>query len=182
RVHNDEHFYFKMLSNSSKSLKEKIYYRTEASKIKRLSQQVFEQANRLWFISKDDLKGSDFKSKSVFLPFPINQNFIIPKEKPEKNVVFMGSLFMPNNVYGLDWYLENVHSRLMHHFPDYHFYIVGSLKESNVALEKKYNKIPGVSLIINAEFLEKYYQKSQVFINPMFHGSGVKVKAVKSEE
>src|SRR5690554_1615487 len=180
RVHNDEHFYFKMLGNSSKSLKEKMYYQIEASKIKRLSQQVFEQANRLWFISKDDLKGSDFKSKSVFLPFPINQNFIIPKEKPEKNVVFMGALFMPNNVYGLDWYLEKVHPRLIEQIPDYHFYIVGSLKEKNSALEKKYNKIARVSLIINAELLEKYYQKSQVFINPMFHGSGVKVKSVNA--
>src|SRR5690606_33772091 len=108
------------------------------------------------------------------------QTFIKPMVKEKYTVVFMGSLFMQNNIYGLDWYLKNVHPLLVSQLPDYHLYIVGSLKEENVNIQNKYTNLQNVSIIINAECLSEYYQKAQVFINPMFHGSGVKVKSVNA--
>ncbi len=180
RVHNIESHYFKMLGKSSSSLKEKIYYKMETSKIKRLSAKVFDKADKLWFISKDDLATVALLNKSVFMPFPINNDIVVPTEKAENNVVFMGSLFMQNNTYGLDWYLKNIHSLLIAEVPDYHFYIVGSLKEADKEIQEKYSHLPNVTFVVNAPCLKQYYQKAKVFINPMFHGSGVKVKSVNA--
>lgn len=180
RVHNIESFYFKMLGKSSSSLKDKIYYKIETSKIKKLSSLVFEKSDKLWFISKDDLVQVHLPEKSVFMPFPINNHFVKPLIKQGNNVVFMGSLFMQNNTFGLDWYLNNVHSLIIESIPDYHLFIVGSFKEDNQKIRKKYSDIPNVSLIVNATDLNEYYQKAQLFINPMLHGSGVKVKSINA--
>lgn len=180
RVHNIESHYFKMLGKSSASLKEKIYYKIEAAKIRKLSSIVFSKADRLWFISKDDLKSVNLPHKSIFMPFPINEEFVEPDIKAGNNVVFMGSLFMQNNLFGLDWYLKNVHPKLIETIADYHFYIIGSLKEKDDAILTKYGKLPHVSLVINTPCLKTFYHRAQVFINPMLHGSGVKVKSVNA--
>lgn len=180
RVHNIESLYFKMLGKSATNLKEKIYYKLETAKIKQLSQIVFQKADRLWFISKDDLKVCNLPQKSMFMPFPVNDAFVQPTVKKGFNVVFMGSLFMQNNLYGLDWYVKNVHPLLIKEVPDYHFYIIGSLKEENLELDKKYSQLNKVTIVINAPCLKNYYEKAAVFINPMFHGSGVKVKSVNA--
>lgn len=180
RVHNIESLYFKMLGKSATNLKEKIYYKLETVKIKKFSHTVFQKADRLWFISKDDLIVSNLPQKSIFMPFPINDAFVEPTIKKGANVVFMGSLFMQNNLYGLDWYIKNVHPLLVNEISDYHFYIIGSLKEENFELEKKYKQLKKVTVVINAPCLRAYYEKATVFINPMFHGSGVKVKSVNA--
>ncbi len=180
RVHNIEHHYFKVLGESATSLKEKCYYKIEASKIKQLSNLVFSKVNKLWFISKDDLTQVNLLEKSTFMPFPINENFIHPTKKTGNNVVFMGSLFMQNNIFGLDWFLKNVHPLLQKELPNYHFYIVGSLKENHQEVQRKYSNLANVSFIVNTPCLKEYYQKANVFVNPMFHGSGVKVKSVNA--
>ncbi len=180
RVHNIESHYFKMLGKSSDSLKEKIYYKIETSKIRKLSALVFSKADRLWFISKDDLTSVNLPEKSVFMPFPINETFVKPYAKEGNNVVFMGSLFMQNNLFGLDWYLKNVHPYLVKAVQGYHFYIIGSLKEEDSGILAKYGQLPNVSLVINTPCLQTFYEKAQVFVNPMLHGSGVKVKSVNA--
>ena len=180
RVHNIESYYFKMLGKSSKSIKEKVYYKIESVKIKNLSKMVFNQADRLWFISKDDILVVNQPNKSVFMPLPINDDFVQPKSKSTNNVVFMGSLFMQNNTFGLDWYLQKVHPFLIDKIPNYHFYIIGSLKEENQYIKQKYSHLKNVTLVINAKCLKQYYENSVLFVNPMFHGSGVKVKSVNA--
>ena len=180
RVHNIESYYFKMLGKSSTSLKEKIYYKIESSKIKHLSSLVFNKVDRLWFISNEDLNTVNLPQKSVFMPFPVNDEIVKPQFKEGNNVVFMGSLFMQNNVFGLDWYIKNVHPILIAEVNDYHFYIVGSLKEKSKELQEKYCNLQNTTFVLNAPCLKEYYQKAKVFVNPMFHGSGVKVKSVNA--
>src|SRR5690606_27351109 len=75
---------------------------------------------------------------------------------------------------------KNVHPLLIKEVPDYHFYIIGSLKEENLELDKKYSQLNKVTIVINTPCLKNYYEKAAVFINPMFHGSGVKVKSVNA--
>src|SRR5690606_37549105 len=85
RIHNIESHYFKMLGKISRSFKDKVYYKLETSKIKKLSAMVFDKADKLWFISKDDLLLVDRPEKSVFMPFPVNESFTPPVEKTGNN-------------------------------------------------------------------------------------------------
>ncbi|HLV50396.1 MAG TPA: glycosyltransferase family 4 protein [Flavobacterium sp.] len=179
RVHNIESHYFKALGKSSNSLREKIYYKMESNKIKNLSEMVFDKVDKLWFISKDDLLLVNKPNKSVFMPFPINSEMVKPVPNSAKNVLYIGALFMQNNLYGLDWYIENVHSELLQ-IKDYQFVIVGSTKDNRQELNKKYGNLPNVRLFLDQPDITPFYQKAGLFINPMFHGSGVKVKSVNA--
>lgn len=179
RIHNNEADYFRQLGQSSHSLKQKLYYWQETPKIKKFSTEVFNRADRLWYISKEECNRSPYAEKSVFMPFPINSEMVKPVPNSEKNVLYIGALFMQNNLYGLDWYIENVHSELLQ-IKDYQFFIVGSVKNNQQELNKKYGNLPNVRLFLDQPDITPFYQKAGLFINPMFHGSGVKVKSVSA--
>ncbi|WP_448606178.1 glycosyltransferase [Paenimyroides ceti] len=179
RVHNNESAYYKALGKSSISIKEKLYYSIEAGRIKKFTDCAFNKADQLWFISQDDLKESAYKKKGVFMPFPINEEMVPACIKETKTILFMGSLFMQNNLYGLDWYLKKVHFHLLK-YPDYKLVVVGSTKGNDTELRRKYKDHERLELYFNQTDLKPFYDAAVAFINPMFHGSGVKVKSINA--
>lgn len=179
RIHNDESYYFDQLKESVTSFKEKIYYSLEAPKIRTYSKRVLDQADRLWYISSDEFKRSKYSSKSIFLPVPINDEFIDFQSVHSNEVLFVGSLFMPNNIFALDWFLTQIHPELISR-ENYKFVVVGAVKsdEEKDRILKKYAKFQKVEFHFNEKNLSVFYKKAKVFVNPMFHGSGVKIKSV----
>lgn len=180
RVHNNEAYYFKQLAKSTNNWFKKIYYLTDSFKLSRLTDYVLKVTDRIWYISQKEYEESNFKSKSIFLPPPINSEFL-KQSLDNQTVLFIGSLFMANNTQGLDWFLENIHPRLISQYPTYKFIIAGSSGDVNKAyLEKKYGQLSRVQFLMNQVQLEEVYNKATVFINPMFFGSGVKLKSINA--
>jgi|694.fasta_scaffold45603_5 hypothetical protein len=183
RIHNNESVYFKELSKSTKVIFKKFYYYSDSIKFKYYSGKIFKKVDRLWFISNDELKSNQYsyeiKSKSIHLPSPINSSFLIQKLN-NKNVLFIGSLFMPNNIEGLYWFLQNVHPKLLE-IDKYELSIVGGTgdktEEYFINKFKNYSK---VKLYCNVKGLDEFYSNSSVFINPMLHGAGVKLKTINA--
>ena len=88
---------------------------------------------------------------------------------------------MPNNIEGLFWYLNNVHNKLSKTIIDYKLLIAGSTNGTNKAeLLKKFNEFSNIEYHFDALDLTNLYEKAAVFINPMFHGAGVKVKSINA--
>ena len=86
---------------------------------------------------------------------------------------------MPNNIEALEWYLNNVHTRFIED-TDYKLIIVGGTGDLGEAyFENKFKKLNKVEYYLNAKDLQPYYASATVFINPMFHGAGVKLKTIK---
>lgn len=180
RVHNNETYYFKQLANSSNNIFKKIYYWLDALKIKKVTDDILERADRIWYISNKELEQSSYSEKSIFLPPPINETFS-KNESNNHTILFIGSLFMENNVQGLDWFLKEIHPHIIEKYSDYKLIIAGSTgEESEEKFRNKYSKIEKVQLFLNQKSLEQFYEQSNVFINPMFYGSGVKLKSINS--
>lgn len=179
RIHNDEAYYFAQLKKSAPSLKEKIYYSLEIPKIKIYSQKYKAKADRLWYISAEEWEKSIEPKKSVFLPVPVNEPNFPFFNKKDPNVLFVGSLFMSNNIYALDWYLKFIHPELLS-IKNYHFTIVGAVKteKEQIDMIEKYKSYDNISIFFNQKDLTPFYRKAKIFVNPMFHGSGVKIKSV----
>ena len=95
------------------------------------------------------------------------------------SVCFVGSLFMDNNIEGLKWYLDNIHSKLVSSISGYQLIVAGNPKQKNVEWILDYPSVELVLLPSDAELL-KIYEKSSVFISPMFHGAGVKLKTLNA--
>jgi hypothetical protein len=180
RVHNNESKYFYQLAKSTKNILKKLYYISDSIKYSFYSKKIYSVADRLWFISNEEINSDNiFVQKSVHLPSPINDSFS-KQGLNNKTALFIGSLFMPNNIEALEWYLNNVHTRFLED-PDYKLIIVGGTGDLGEAyFENKFKKLKKVEYYLNAKDLQPYYALATVFINPMFHGAGVKLKTINA--
>lgn len=186
RMHNNEARYFIQLMKSEKSIFKKLYYFTESFKFKVLNNVIISKLKTIWFISMDELKeysSSNPEFRGYFVPPHVEQNFSAPNIIDNKNVLFIGSLFMVNNVEAVIWYLINVHDYISEKYPNYTFIIAGNTK--NQTLSWLYNTIKSVKfkgnieIIESPEYLDDLYSKCSIFVNPMQHGAGIKLKTIE---
>jgi polysaccharide biosynthesis protein PslH len=183
RVHNNESDYFHQLGESTKNLPNKAYYYLEALKFKLYSKKIFQKVDRLWFISNKEISSTTLDlsiiKKSIHLPASLNGNFI-SQDLSSKNVLFIGALFMPNNVEAIMWYLKKVHPFLIKE-ENYKLIIVGSTGDVETkSFENMFSGYSNVEVLFNKNSLNESYAAATIFINPMLHGSGVKLKTINA--
>lgn len=182
RLQNDEGIYFRELSKSSNDLWKKTYYFLESYKFRWLERKIVGSLTNIMFISKDEM--DSYKRKypdinAVFLPPPITETCRKVCLMSRK-VLFVGSLFMINNQEAIKWYITNVHTNL-HNIEGYELVIAGNSRGESLdwlyALISKENNIKVYDSPTN---LSNIYGESSVFINPMIHGAGVKLKTIEA--
>lgn len=187
RMHNDEKKYFLQLMKSEKSLLKKFYYFTESIKFKRISHNIISHLETIWFISKDEMDVFNSKNRNFngyFVPPHVNPNNIYFDNLVNRKVLFIGSLFMVNNVEGVKWYLQNIHDDISNEFYDYELHIAGNSKGTSLSwLKEEISKrkyADNIFIYDSPENLNDLYSKCSIFINPMRHGAGLKLKTVEA--
>jgi len=182
RMHNNEFEYFKQLAKSVKIGIEKIYYFIESYKFLLFDKEIIKRIDNYMFISNEEY--ADFKKKnphknSIFLPAPVEGEFKSRKLE-KRNVLFVGSLFMHNNREAISWYINHVHTQLTD-IDNYRLINAGKTRgqtlEWLLKLTRTYNNI---IFYDSPPDLEAIYDKCSVFVNPMLHGAGVKLKTIEA--
>lgn len=178
RVHNDECRYFHELASCEKRIPKKVYYYFESIRFLLVKKMYFQRVSRFLFISQKEFDNSSFPEISYWLPPTISEDKYKPFIKGS-NVVFIGSLFMPNNIEGLNWYLENVHPLLLSN-NSYKFVIAGNClgADENWLNSIRNGLFDSVELIESPPSLNDVYKDAAVFINPMLSGAGLKLKTI----
>ncbi|PJG83506.1 glycosyltransferase [Caviibacterium pharyngocola] len=186
RVHNDESVYFKELALSTKNIFKKLFFYFEFIKFRIYDNKLKKRKDislNLHISSKELDSYMDRNiGKNVFLPASIDISYILPYSvKNNKTVLFLGSLFMPNNIEGVFWYLNNIHKRLCEKYTDYNLIIAGNTKGVNLFhLNNKLSNFDNIKFVDSPKELSDLYAKSCVFINPMLSGAGVKLKTINA--
>lgn len=187
RMHNNEIKYFKQLMKSENSLLKKIYFYTESLKFKTLYKKYVSRLKTIWFISKDELENFQSKNKEfkgLFIPPHVDNIYSKPKVSVNRNVLFVGSLFMTNNIEAVRWYLINIHDSISAEYPGYRFYIAGNTRNGSIKwLTNQINKLnykDNIYIYESPESLEDIYSQCSIFVNPMQHGAGIKLKTVEA--
>lgn len=181
RVHNDEAVYFKALARSTKNVIHKLYYRMESGKFARLQKKMLEKVDKYLFISNKEFETfqrRNPKARSMFLPPPVALGHFSPGTFQGKNVVFIGSLFMPNNREAIEWYLAHVHP-LMLREPDYKFIVAGNSRKKSLSWLEPYD-LTNVIVHDTPKSLDDIYRQGYLFVNPMQNGAGVKLKTIEA--
>ncbi|EPY6975749.1 MULTISPECIES: glycosyltransferase [Klebsiella] len=181
RVHNNEVVYYKALFKDERSVFKKAYYLYEMLAFKYNKKNINSSFDKLLFISKDEC---DKESRAVWLPshMPVINPFKDGKfDTHTCNVLFVGNLFMPNNLQGLIWYLNNVHPIVIKENPDIKLTIAGNAKNGiSEELKRAISLYDGKSIKLIAspsdKELQTIYDENCIFINPMLNGAGVKLK------
>ncbi|WP_165279997.1 glycosyltransferase family 4 protein [Paenibacillus protaetiae] len=180
RVHNDEAVYFKSLAQSTRKAAHKLYYRMESRKFEQLSKKMLEKVDKYLFISSKEFekfRREHPAATSQFLPPPVSKHFR-KGSFTGKHVVFIGSLFMPNNREGIEWYLKYIHPLLLKE-QDYKFIIAGNTRKMSLSWLEPYN-LMNVVVHDTPQNLDDIYQSGYLFVNPMQHGAGVKLKTIEA--
>lgn len=183
RVHNDEASYFLQLAKSAFPRLTAVYYYTEAVKFKLMEAKLVSRMHNRMFISYEELKRFQSRyrsSNSIFLPPAIDVSPGSFRTRPlnSRTVLFIGSLFMPNNREGITWFVTHVHPRLQD-LEGYNLVIAGNTKGKNLNwLRKLGDAYTRITICENPKELEQLYANSSVFINPVLHGAGVKMKVI----
>lgn len=182
RMHNDEAFYFRQLFSSEKIWWKKFYYLLESYKFRIIDKKIIDKIPNIMFISYEELNKYKYKYpkiKAYFLPSAVNLN-LKKINSNTKNVVFIGSLFMINNKEAINFYIKKIHPLLLD-IKGYTFTIAGNSKGEGIEwirkLSSKYNNI---NIIDSPETLDNIYANASVFVNPMLHGAGVKLKTINA--
>lgn len=183
RVQNNETIYFKNLKRSTGNLLKKIFYFSEEKKYAQFSKKIFSKMDRLWYISLEEeekYRKNTQENNSIHVPSPINYEFKT-RDLNSKNVLFIGSLFMDNNIEAVNWYLDNVHEKISVKYPNYNFIICGSTGDhSEEHFLTKFRNYKNIKVFLNVKDLEDVYSNASVFVNPMQHGAGVKLKSINA--
>lgn len=179
RVHNDEVKYFQNLKESTSNMLIKLFYKLESIRIRRAQTRCLKDADTSLFISQSEMDGDmgGATQHPLFLPPGINTSTFKIRSLTSKTVLFVGSLFMVNNRRAVQWYLDNVHKRLLNQ-EGYEFHIAGF---ASPALETKLKTLwalPKVRLSFSPSSLEEVYDQASIFVNPARESAGVKVKVI----
>lgn len=181
RVHNDEAAYFKALSRSTRNVLHKLYYRMESRKFERLRRLMRKKIDKYLFISSkefESFRSKDASAHSLFLPPPVTMGAFASNAFRSKRVVFIGSLFMPNNREAIEWYLTHVHPKMLGE-PGYEFVVAGNSKRTSLSWLEPYD-LTNVAVHDTPDSLDGIYESGYLFVNPMQNGAGVKLKTIEA--
>lgn len=183
RVNNDERLYFVQLAKSKLSLSS-LYYLLEALRFIRSWPALMRQVPTWMFSSaKEHARAIPFANKvgahSIFLPPRVDLSAMQSANDESMQVLFLGTLLMPNNLEAVSWYIDKVHPKLLD-IPGYRFCVAGNNGRFGQGGEvgKLLIGVPAVRLVPSPETTHMLYKQSKVFINPMRNGAGIKLKTV----
>lgn len=184
RVHNNESKYFFKLFKSTFPSPNCLYYLSDSIKFVSYSKKLNRLINNFMYISSNEKDKHKYREKhqviALMPDFP-KESFFPFNKNAQKNVLFIGSLFMPNNVESIKWYIENVHEELTKLIDSYTFTIVGSTKGKDMSkINKMVAGFNNISVQFDVPSVRMYYEKAAIFVNPMFNGAGVKIKSIEA--
>ncbi len=183
RVHNDEALYFKKLGDSTKNKIKALYYYLESFKFKIGDKKLYNKIKHFLFISRDEYNKfykEQPQKHAIFLPPVVAlSTYSKPRIREGKKVLFVGSLFMPNNRDGLEWYIKNIHHNLRK-IDGYKFVVAGNSKDTPLDWLTNGPYSDEIEIHDSPPNLDDIYESAALFINPMRFGAGMKIKTIEA--
>ncbi|MDR3427050.1 glycosyltransferase family 4 protein [Silvimonas sp.] len=184
RSHNIEHRYTRYQLNSAHGMREQAHWLLRNCNVEHFERRVLREAEAFFDISVDDLaywRACGF-THGHWLPTLVDQEMAARlsapvSRAPEFDVGYLGNLFMPNNVFGISWFIEQVVPTLLQRNPALRIFIAGS--RPNERIRALLTAVPQITLIESPPDAAMVLRNAKVLINPVFAGSGVNVKSVE---
>lgn len=179
RSHNIEHQYLRRQARLARGARSRLALWLASRGVEALERRLIHGARLVLDISRDDMAywaGQGVRDIRWLPPYcpplpPPGQSL------PPHDVAFLGNLFMPNNVDGLRWFVQEVWRRVTEQRPGTTLLVAGSSPAPELAA--LCSQTPGVTLLANPANVSDVYHCARVLINPTRQGSGVNMKALE---
>lgn len=186
RSHNREHEYYLRQVAAASSLQDRLKLKARALSIGPFERALVRDAASFLDISMSDLEAwreegftggrwlpplADWRLANVAeRPTPV------VTEAPSFDIAFVGNLYMPNNVQGVLWLLEEVLPLLRRVLPRATLVIAGS--KPVAAVTDAVSRAQGVTLLADVPDPAAVLASARVLVNPVLVGSGVMLKLI----
>lgn len=175
RAHNIEHDYYKGLAKSEKNILKKIFFWTEAFKLKNY-ESILEKADNILTISpfEQSYFNKKYYHKAVYIPV-FHQNEILKKFNQQGfKILYHGDLRISDNVKVVD-FLIDVFSNLSFKL------VIASSFENNSILKKitRFSNIDFVKLT-SLEVMNNLFNETHINILLTYQKTGIKLKLINS--
>lgn len=81
------------------------------------------------------------------------------------------------NISGIIWFVDNILSSIVDEFPDAKLLLAGNAAK---VIEKKYPNHPSIDYVGYVDDLADFFAKGDVAVNPIYQGTGLKIKTFES--
>lgn len=180
RSHNVEHIYLAEQKRLSRSLRQRISLTLGIVGLKQFEDHVLRSADQVFDISESD--ASFWRSKGI-----ANVRCLMPQmeangstataqsENKRYDLLYLGGLSSPNNIVGLNWFLDEILPRMRANMPAIKVAICGRSPVKSLINRCREN---GVDMIIDPVDAMQTLESARILMNPILHGSGVNIKTI----
>lgn len=170
----------KRMSAKTNNFLIRLLLQAESKRLFRFEKETCLLFNHVVWVTKDDFNAlymnnhaHDLAYKNTIIPICINPDAVQHKVHPaqqKKNILFVGGMHWPPNTEGILWFTNKVFPIIQETIHDVTLYAIG--KSPPASLNNTENiVVPGF-----VEDLTDFWDKSRVFIVPIFSGGGMRVK------
>ncbi len=175
RAHNIEHLYYKGLAKSEGRIDKKIFFKTEAKKL-RVYESIFDKVDTILTISPSEHNyfRNRFIDKAVYIPVFHPNNKVKKLSKKGVFALYHGDLRVADNIKSVH-FLINIFKRL-----DYELVIASSFKNHPIIKEIANYKHMRFVKIENQNHMLNLFDKAHVNVLPTFQKTGIKLKLINT--
>jgi len=176
RAHNVEYKIWERLSEQASGLK-KIYLKLMSSRLKKEEESLIKKFDLVVPISEVDKKWFvDQGVENVFVSPTGVSRFSDFSVNEELKIGFLGSLDWEPNVEGVEWFVENVWSKVIKQLPNARFEIAGRNCPDSFS---RYNSIKGIKVVGEVSDATEFIKSNTMMVVPLLSGSGMRIKIVE---
>lgn len=177
RSHNDEVGYLRSAASDSTSPEEAGELRTEAKLLQAAFRGLLAPVRAVAIISRDDAAAYRKAGKPLALVPALTADLtstVPPFEARLPRATFIGSLKMPHTAAGIQWFVQRVWPIVRRSLPVAELAVAG--RGAPDQLLQTFERAAGVTYLGRVEDVQPLLDSARVFVNPVFHGSGVNMK------
>lgn len=159
----------------------RYYIQRQARLLKEKETQLSEQCDLCLAITEKDKQAINSMSEKIrvaTIPFGVNHNDFEPDNSyKESNTLLLATTWAwRHNVDGAIWFINKVMPLIREKIPNAKLYLLG--KHLPVFFEKYSSE--GIEPTGFVPSIEEYYRRCQVFVSPLFVGSGIRIKILEA--
>lgn len=188
RRNNIEQDYAIRMAADSNNAAQKLFFYRESHAFNRWHKRIDSRVDQIWYVSTEELK-----LQSSQVPNQCNKYLLVPSALGEKSfapvslgrmlhrrVLYFGSMTVPINRKAVDWFVREVHPQLLEHVPGYNLVIAGRVDHSLGSWVSRHLARKDYSFIPSPEDADAIYQPGGIFVDPLAHDAGIKLKILEA--
>lgn len=180
RAHNVEHKIWERISANTKNPIKKSYLSLLAKRLKNYEVETLETVDGIATMTKVDLQAFQklgYTKDITAIPtgYIINQKGELKKESDEHSVFHIASMDWLPNIEGVQWFVNQVWSKVNSAFPKAHLFLAGR------EMPDEFYKLPqnNITTIGPVASAKEFYLSKKIMIVPVLSGSGMRIKIIE---